>query len=217
MKSERYSTLTLREKRLVTLALVGCIGTLLPLPLLFFDLWPMQFSVPFLVPPSLALMLALAIYARNVYVPTFWARYGAGFMGGLVATVVYDLVRVFGLLTKFPGFAVIHKFGILITGSSELTLTAGAMGWMYHFMNCVVFCIMYALVVCRRSNILWGTLWGLLLEVGMIATYPRTFGISMSWGTSALTFSILGHIGYGATLGILVKRMVNSWGEGGMR
>lgn len=189
------------------LALAGCAGSLLPLPLLFAGLWPMRLSVQFLVPPSLLLLLALAVYARSWGAERFWALYAAGFAGGLTGTMVYDAVRAGGLLVRFPGFQVIHVFGMLITGQTEFTPVAAVCGWVYHFLNGGVFGIVYALIV-GRGNVWWGIGWGLFLEGGMLLTYPKTFGIDMGWGSVALTFSLLGHLAYGATLAIAVRRLL---------
>ena len=189
-------------------ALLGCGGCLLPLPLLFLNLWPLKFSVPVLLVPSLLLLAALGVYASRVNVPAFWTFYSWGFISGLVGTVTYDLTRIFGLFVKFTGFDIIHKFGLLITGSSELTLISGTVGWAYHFLNGGIFGISFALMVGRHATVLIGIVWGLLLEAAMIITYPPTFGINMGWGTVGLTFSLLGHIAYGATLGHMLRRVV---------
>jgi hypothetical protein len=196
-----------RDRYLSGLALAGCAGSLLPLPLLFAGLWPMRLSVPFLVPPSLLLLLALAVYARSWGAPRFWALYAAGFAGGLIATIVYDAVRALGLFVRFPGFQVIHVFGMLITGQSEFTPVAAVLGWLYHFLNGGVFGIVYALIA-GRGSVWWGMGWGLFLEAGMLLTYPKTFGIDMGWGSVALTFSLLGHLAYGATLAIAARRLL---------
>lgn len=201
MKSESYYSLSGQDKKYALVALLGCAGSLIPLPLYFLGWWPMSMSVPFIVVPSILLMVGLAVLARRANVPTFWARYGAGFLGGLLATVFYDGSRLFGLFVNFPGFGVIHKFGQLITGIEELTVLTVSLGWLYHFMNGGVFGICYALVAGPRGNIWWGILWGLFLELGMFVTYPDAFGVMMSWGTAALTFSIIGHVFYGGVLG----------------
>jgi hypothetical protein len=205
--SYQKTPLSKSERNSLLVALLGCGGCLLPLPLLFLNLWPLRFSVPALLVPSLVLLAALGIYASRVNIPAFWTFYSWGFIGGLVGTVAYDVTRVSGLLVKFTGFEVIHKFGLLITGSLELTWTAWIIGWAYHFLNGGVFGITFALMLGRRATVLTGIAWGILLEIAMVITYPPTFGIDMGWGSVGLTVSFLGHAAYGATLGYTLKRV----------
>ena len=205
--SYQKAPLSKSERNSLFVALLGCGGCLLPLPLLFLNLWPLKFSVPSLLVPSLLLLAALGVYTSRINVPAFWAFYSRGFIGGLVGTAAYDLTRLSGLLVKFTGFEIIHKFGLLITGSSELTWTAAAVGWAYHFLNGGIFGISFALMVGRHATVLIGIVWGLLLEIAMIIAYPRTFGIDMGWGTVGLAFSLLGHGAYGATLGYALRRV----------
>jgi hypothetical protein len=189
------------------LALAGSFGTILPLLLYFAGVWPMRLGVPFLTLPSLLLLMALAVRARGGEAPEFWTRYAAGFVGGLIGTAAYDGSRLIGLAWRFPGFAVIGKFGLLITGREDAGLLTLAVGWAYHVSNGGVFGIAYALVA-GRAAIPWGIAWGLFLEAAMLVTYPAAFGVDMSWGTAALTFSLAGHVCYGAALAALVRRLI---------
>lgn len=210
MKVEYYGPkLTRREKWLVALALLGCAGNLMPLLLYFLNLWPMKLAAEFFLPPSLLLLLALAVYAAKKPAPLFWHRYATGFIGGLIGTLAYDFIRVFGLAVKFPGFDVINKFGMLMVGENEFSFTAGVLGWGYHFMNGGVFGITFAFLAGPRANAWWGIAWSMLLEIAMVITYPAAFKLNMGWGTAALTFSILGHVGYGAVLGSYIRK--KSW------
>jgi hypothetical protein len=167
----------------------------------------MRLGATFLTLPSVLLLMALAVRARGGAVPEFWSRYAAGFAGGLMGTVAYDGSRLIGLAWRFPGFAVIGKFGLLITGREEAGLLTLAVGWAYHLLNGGVFGISYALVA-GRAPIPWGIAWGLFLEAAMLMTYPAAFGMDMSWGTAALTFSLVGHLCYGATLAALVRLLI---------
>lgn len=199
--------MTVRERWLAAFALAGCGGTLFPLPLYFLKLWPMRLSVPFLTLPALLLLIALPLFARRIEAPAFFSRFSAGFVGGLVGTIAYDAVRAFGLAWRFQGFAVIHKFGLLITGRSDLTIPVAAVGWTYHVLNGGVFGITYALVA-GRAAVGWGIAWGLLLEAAMIATYPSAFSINLGWGSVGLAVSLLGHVAYGTVLAMTVRRLL---------
>ncbi len=211
MKISKYKNTsdTLRDRLLFLLTLVACALSLSPLPLMFFGLWPMSISVPLLVSPAVLLLFGIALYTSRFKNSFFSQCYRIGFLGGLLATIAYDVSRITGLFWRFQGFNVIHKFGMLITGKDEFTFLTASLGWLYHFMNGGVFGITFALIWGKRANVAWGILWGILLEIGMLLTYPRYFSMDMGVNSAAFIFSMLGHCAYGAVLGYLVKRILN--------
>jgi len=197
--------MTKAERLLSVLAVCACLGTLLPLLLYFVGAFEMSASFPAVALPCLMVLLVLAVVLRKRKVPVFWSRFAIGAAAGLLATVVYDGVRLAGLLVKFPGFEIIGKFGVLITGAANDTPLTIAVGWFYHFSNGTVFGIIYCLIA-GRAPVWVAVAWGLVLEAGMLATYPSAFGVNMGARSPGLFWSVLGHIGYGAALGVLVRR-----------
>jgi hypothetical protein len=48
--------------------------------------------------------------------------------------------------------------------------------------------------------------WGMILELMLIASYPSLFGIIVNW--AFVTVGCIGHLAYGAALGVTAKRVV---------
>lgn len=164
----------------------------------------MRYSVPFLVlPMGVVLLMTLRHRASDLAgVRLISGRVMAGARWGLVATVVYDIVRPpLGLLFSdaFLPYRAMPVFGDLITGRGTDDLLAQSVGWVYHFWNGVGFGIMFALVAPRAGR-WWGMGWGLLLQFLMMATYPSLLGARLD-DAGFLVTGIIGHALWGYTLG----------------
>lgn len=131
-----------------------------------------------------------------------------GAVAGLLATFAYDLARygtVAVLEFSFQPFHVFSVFGHLFLGPAASAPAAFAAGAAYHLVNGTSFGIAY-LLVRRRPGPLTGMAWGVALELAMATLYPSWLRIQQ-FG-EFLQVSAIGHLVYGATLGLLAGRML---------
>lgn len=140
-----------------------------------------------------------------------------GACAGLVSTVAYDLARygtvaVFSM--SFKPFHVWTVFGEAFIGPGHTVATLTAVGAAYHLSNGTFFGMAYT-VVFRRPRWWTGMLWGVGLELCMAALYPRWLRLQALG--EFLQVSAVGHLVYGATLGLLagwgVRRYVFASGR----
>lgn len=159
---------------------------------------------------ALALVLWLSSPAGRRWVLLTVA---GGAASGLVATIAYDVAKtVLSQLDPSPynPFHVISVFGELIVGSqadATLVLLAGAA---FHLLNGTSFGVAYVFLFARdgqitvRRALLTGIIWGLFLEAFQLTLYPGWLDIRLY--QEFATISALGHVVYGATLGVLARR-----------
>lgn len=142
------------------------------------------------------------------------ARIGA--VAGLIGTVAYDAAR-YGTVAlfhmSFQPFHVMSVFGELFLGPGHSAGATFAAGFAYHLSNGTFFGLAYTLVF--RHPLWWtGALWGIGLELCMATLYPRWLAIQQIG--EFLEVSALGHVVYGATLGVVaaagVRRAERSGG-----
>lgn len=131
-----------------------------------------------------------------------------GCWAGLLATFLYDLVRVPMVVAGVPVFKAISYFGTVFVGVPAPTVISEIVGWTYHLSNGVGFALMYLLWV--RVPRWWTAVgWGLVLEGVMLLTpYAEVFGYKLS--RQFLTITIGAHIVYG--LGIWMGwTLLSAW------
>lgn len=138
-------------------------------------------------------------------------RLSTGLVAGLAATAAYDvsrlaLVQVGGL--RVSPFKALPLFGQLLVGVDSPPSVALFAGAAYHLLNGVAFATAYCLLLGGRDWRL-GILWALGLEAAMLAVYPGWLDLGNVLGEFA-AMSILGHVAYGAVLGL-----VSQWRLGG--
>ena len=185
--------------------------SLLALVAHIFGFLPMPFFLTFFGVPSLVLLFALAALGRRLNARVFLRCLLVGLLGGIVATLAYDLtkygVRVSGLF-DFDGFKAIYIFGGWITGRETSSVTAGVAGWLYHFWNGISFGIFYTLAFGRR-HWMYGVVYGGVMEACMLGLFPLFVQI-----TNKIDFigvSMFGHLVYGAALGMIAQKHALSW------
>jgi hypothetical protein len=140
-----------------------------------------------------------------------------GATAGLVGTIAYDLAR-YGTVAlfsmSFRPFHVWTVFGEAFIGQGHSVAALTAVGAIYHLSNGTFFGLAYSLVF-RRPRWWTGMLWGVGLELTMATLYPRWLRLQ-AWG-EFLQVSAVGHLVYGATLGLLagwgVRLYVSSTGR----
>lgn len=139
----------------------------------------------------------------------------AGLLAGFAATLVYDVTRtVLSYLDPSPydPFEAIRRFGIgLVTDAAPVPVIFAA-GLAIHFMNGSTFGVIYAVFGGRhfrsvRMALAGGVVWGLTLELAQSALYPGWLRITTVL-QEFLFISSMGHVAYGAALGVGVRRML---------
>jgi hypothetical protein len=127
------------------------------------------------------------------------------------ALVAYDLSRL--ALTTFFDFHVtpfkaFPHFGRGLLGDGSSDGARWVAGSAFHVVNALTFGIAYTLVVGRQPSpqrgFVMGVLFGLGLEAAMIGLYPAWLQVSNM--REFLSMSVVGHIFYGGTLGVLAQR-----------
>ena len=128
-----------------------------------------------------------------------------GILAGVIATSCYDLFRyllVTYLDFSFWPFDIFTIFGQLLLGQDSSPLATTIAGIFYHLANGIGFSIAFFLLF-RRPNIFYGLAWALMLESIMVSIYPSWLGLKAL--DEFLSVSILGHVIYGATLGMMAR------------
>ncbi|HEV8585555.1 MAG TPA: DUF6789 family protein [Methylomirabilota bacterium] len=176
-----------------------------------FGVLPMGSFLTFLGVPSLLLLFTLAALARWLDQRIFVTCLTVGALGGLVATVAYDLIRLAmrgSGLFDYDGFKAIYLFGSWISGRPVGTWHAAVAGWGYHFWNGVSFGIFYTLMF-GRARWWYGVLYGLVMEACMLGLFPVFLHITDK--VDFIVLSLVGHLGYGAVLGAAAQRYALDW------
>ncbi len=128
-----------------------------------------------------------------------------GLVVGLAGTAVYDasrwlLVQVGGL--ELSPFEALPLFGRALFGEDRSGLLVTGGGVAYHLLNGVAFGVAYVIWFGDRRW-WWGVAFAFGLEAFMLAVYPGWLDPA---SIAELTqVSVVGHVAYGATLGLLAS------------
>lgn len=196
-----------RTDLVVLFCLAGASGAALVAQVLF-DL-EMAWTAGLIALPGTALCVVAAFFGQRRYdrLQVISDRLVRGARWGLIATLVYDVVRplvVWTLRFDFHPYKAHAIFGELITGRPSTDGFAIAMGWTYHFWNGIAFGTMLALVAPRAGWKL-GLAWALLLQGLMMVVYPRFLQVRLDQPSFMVT-TIVGHSAYGLALGAGLRR-----------
>ncbi|HWX19130.1 MAG TPA: chromate resistance protein ChrB domain-containing protein [Candidatus Binatia bacterium] len=156
------------------------------------------FLLQALLIPGTLLLLGCLLWARRRSKNELFQRIVSALWAGLLATLLYDVVRVPAVWVGMPVFKAISYFGTVMLNQAAPSVSSEFAGWAYHLSNGIGFGLMYALLIDRPE---WWTavLWGLTLEGLMLLTpYAEVFGYSVSGQFLAITISA--HVVYGLTL-----------------
>jgi hypothetical protein len=139
------------------------------------------------------------------------AQLQIGTISGILATLAYDWLRL--ILVKVAGFRFapfdsLPLFGYLMIGKDAPGQAALLAGIAYHYVNGITFAIAYCLLLGGR-NWRWGILWALGLEAAMFTIYPGWLDLKAVMKEFTIV-SLLGHVAYGTTLGILSQRALSN-------
>ena len=171
---------------------------------------PMYFLVNVFAVPSLVLLLILGILAHRINEVIFLDRLVTGAWGGLVATLLYDLIRYliwWGGAVSYNPFISHPIFGRFITGYPEDTVVANIVGWAYHFWNGFGFGIMYTLVA-GPAKWYYALIWAMFLEIGWLTALPSILQFQLN--PQFLAMSLIGHGVYGVVLGLIAQRFIKA-------
>lgn len=159
----------------------------------------------FLTLPALVAVAAIAVVAHRT--PAFERLRNVlvlGSMGGLVGTVLYDLVRVPFVLGGRQVLAPIESYGVLLLDAEASSGLTGFAGSGYHFANGICFGIAFAAIGLGRSK-WWAVGWSLVLETTTVVTaFAIYYNLTGKWDVIAIAY--FAHIPYGLALGWFTER-----------
>ncbi|MBI4381827.1 MAG: hypothetical protein HY574_11645 [candidate division NC10 bacterium] len=173
--------------------------------------------------PSLVLLLAVWGLAFLWGYARLTNRIWTGIWIGGASTAALDLFRLISFhLGLLPG-NMPRMFGVLIldTMAAGPTPYSDFVGSLYHYWVSACFGLTYTLI-CGRTRWWGGLIWGLIIEVGMMATPPMVvamdtgyFGLKLGKGLLNGVFigSLIPHVAYGIVLGLLIERYVRQKGS----
>lgn len=138
-----------------------------------------------------------------------------GVVIGFVAMLLYDGSRT--LLSQldssvYQPFEVLSVFGRALLGGGVPAEAALAAGLGFHVLNGVSFGLAYVFIFGRQAvtsparALATGIGWGLFLETFQLTLYPGWLNIAAY--REFVTISFLGHVVYGATLGLMSRRLL---------
>jgi hypothetical protein len=208
MTAPAHGTRSRRETLVLTLVGVACAGaSSLAFFLHVLGFVRMPFFINFAGLPVIILFLIIGIYSWNKRLP-FWNRFRAGLLAGLIGLIAYDVLR-FAIMESnvldYDPFHAIPILGSLITGMPPEAGASVAAGWAYHIWNGFSFAIIYALIA-GPATWMWGVLFAMILEIGMLFAYPTFLAIQAQW--KFVTVSVIGHAAYGVAIGRTVQRQL---------
>jgi len=186
-------------------ALVGTIlaGIALPLSLAFTGL---------LVVAALTVVVLRTEPDQRRLIVSITAR---GVLIALVATALYDVSRLLLMQldpSPFDAFVAWPIFGHLLLGLDAPEDLARIAGLGFHVANGVTFGLAYCFLFGARARrslrgaLGTGVVWGLFLEAFQLTIFPGWLNVTTYQEFATITF--LGHVVYGASLGLLARRLL---------
>lgn len=171
---------------------------------------PLWLSV--LTSVGLAAIVLVLRARRHPFDPGGGRRVLAVGVGAAVAALIaYDVTRlaVTTLLDyQVRPFDAFSHFGSGLIGASAPETARWVAGAAFHVVNAVTFGIAYTVLAGhqpgRRRGVAVGVLFGLGLEAVMLGFYPAWLQIPNLREFASM--SVLGHVAYGATLGLVAQR-----------
>jgi hypothetical protein len=181
-----------------------------------------RFYIPFVWIPALVALAAIGWYTRKAY-PDIFRRIVVGFGMGAVATLALDAVRQAGVINGWLPGDTAAMFGKMATGSPNFW-TYWPVGLLVHYMNGAGFGLFYAFVWGKRASfrsaVLWATVWGLVIELGMMTLPPMgpalgLFGVNFAW-PQFFILTLVAHLFLAVAMGLLIQRFLTDEDRGGL-
>lgn len=176
-----------------------------------FGALPMAYFITFFGVPSVLLLFLLAAFANWINAPILLNALAVGAVGGVIATIVYDLVRWVlnkTLFTHYYSFKAIYIFGGWITGKDVSSADAAVAGWIYHYWNGLSIALFYVLTFGRRRWY-YAVGWALFMEACMLGLFP--FFLQVTDKVDFIALSMMGHFAYGVVLGLIAQKYARNW------
>lgn len=131
-----------------------------------------------------------------------------GAVGGFLATVAYDIVRIPFVMSGIRVYVPNSTYGLWILNAEYSTRLTETVGWFYHFANGTAFGIMYALFM-RGRHWFFAIVWACLLETIAIFS-PYAIVYQLAGKPVIIAIAYFGHVAYGLPLGFMVQRWAAS-------
>lgn len=166
--------------------------------------------------PGQVLLAAIALWAvRRDDLEELRVLLLAGFLGGLVGTLGYDLFRVPFVLGGLRVLAPIDSYGVLAAGTAASSQWTGLLGWSYHVTNGIGFGLAYAMLAPRR-HWGWGVVWAMVLETAtVVSPFATQYALRTDAGFRLVPIAIAyaAHVPFGLAIGFAVQRP-QRWADG---
>lgn len=165
----------------------------------------------FLAVPGYLVLVATWWFCRNSREE--WVRgladaVAIGAVGGFLATVAYDIVRIPFVMSGIRVYVPNSTYGLWILNAEYSTRLTETVGWFYHFANGTAFGIMYALFM-RGRHWIFAVVWACLLEtIAIVSPYAIVYQLAGKPWIIAIAY--FGHVAYGLPLGFMVQRWAAS-------
>lgn len=181
----------------------------------FLAAWHMRVELPQFtragVLPALVLLAVCEWYLVRRS-PLLFNRFASGLVGGLVATLLFDLVRVPGALAMKGAPDLAPVIGQHLTGEAigiAPSMKAIALGYGYEYLLVgALLGAAYSLIL-GRGRWYWGTICGLVAGIGFVSL-PQFGLFSVAEGFSlpmASAFYLVAFLVAGTALGAVVQRL----------
>ena len=194
-----------KQRVLAGFGLLFGLGSVWPLLAWVYNLGSFAAWFWLLALPGALFIAAVAVTCnrRGIY-PALQVAIAAGVLGGIAATIFYDVVRVPFLVLGYRLFAPISTYGILMTQASGSSPGTETLGWLYNFMNGTLFGVAYAMFGLGRRW-WWAIPFALGLETMTVVTpYADVYGLRGKPDVIAIAYGA--HVFYGVALGVVVQR-----------
>jgi hypothetical protein len=162
--------------------------------------------------PSLIILIAIYLLAKKKRWARLTNRIWTGIWTGAIATGTLDVVRLTGFYLGFMPGNMPRMFGVLILDimATGPTPYSDIIGYLYHYWVGACFGLTLTLI-CGKVRWWAGLIWGLIIEIGMMTTPPMVIAMDtgyfgLKFGPGLLVVSLIAHIVYGASLGLLAEK-----------
>jgi hypothetical protein len=163
----------------------------------------------------LAVAVALIRRAPSPVIREVTLLVRVGIIAGAIATVTYDVTRtLLSYLDPSPynPFEAVRRFGLDFLPADAPVWAIMAAGLLIHLLNGSSFGVIYAVFAGRyartlRAAMVSGIVWGLTLEFIQSILYPGWLQITTVL-KEFLFISAFGHVFYGMSLGLGVRRLL---------
>lgn len=158
--------------------------------------------------PALAVFGATWLASAFAF-PALARRVWTGIVGGLLASLALDAVRLAGYRAGWMPSDMPVMFGRIILGPMARKRQVLAAGYAYHFLNGVDFGLFLSILI-GPAHWLWGVIWAMVIAMGMAISPPVLMtgsGVGMlRKGPKPMVTMMAAHLAMGTVLGLVNQR-----------